>query len=266
MGDNMKKYIPGLAFLLIVLFSAASVAMLGPGPAGTAGGGEVTAGGEAASCPSQQDSPPHADNDASNDTPKNFNFQATVDANDLLIAFMCNDGVATISSWDTTHDWTEIYSDVSEGTVGLHVAWRVAVGDEDSAAGIHTISAAERSAWIIYRLTGAKDPTTDPPEAGGTATGASETPDSGSFDPPAGDQDFMVVSVVAQDSDTIAGPDAYPTNYDIGQEYKIASSSQGCTIYTAADELSGDGPFDPGAWDMDYSDGWVAAVVTIEGS
>jgi hypothetical protein len=225
----------------------------------------IGGGGVAVSYPTNADTPPFTDNDGSNGTNVDLNFQATVDANDLMVIVLCTDGTTTVTDWDplTQHAWTEIYSNNDGSATSLHIAWYVADGSEDSAAIDITISASETAAAIIFRITGAKDPTTDPPEFGGVATGSGYSPDPGSFDPPAGNQNFMVIAVAAQDSDVDTEP-TYP--YADNNVWRISSTSGGCTIMVASDEISSDGPFNPSNFGTDKNYPWLAGVLTVEGS
>ena len=114
-----------------------------------------------------------------------------IDAGDLLICVFATDGDNTVTNWDVTDDWTEIVSGNEPAGKDAHlsVAWRKADGTEGNTTFDITTGSDEKSAHIVYRITGAEDPTTTPPD--GTLTqGDSSTPAPPTHDTTAGTKDY----------------------------------------------------------------------------
>jgi hypothetical protein len=196
-------------------------------------------------------------NSNTNATSRNVTLPATINANDVLIALFANDGDATVT-WDNTTagTWTLLFSTASGVAARLTAYWKVADGTEDGAVLSIDTSAIERSAWHIYRISGAQSV-----EAGTAATGTSTAPNSPSLTPSWGSADTTWLTVFASDNQT-ADPTDGPTNYTTNDIYDDAPNAAGVGVGSSYRDNAASSE-DPAAWTIAASLAWVANTIAV---
>lgn len=183
---------------------------------------------------------------------------AGIQADDLLLGIFCSDG-------NPGHTWPAGWNKFAQfeyGTVTqISVAWRKATGSETSIT--VTIGSTQQTQSIVYRITAALDPTTQPPEA--ATASASVTPaNPPNLVPTGGSKDYLWIAAVATDSNTaLTGyPAAYPDNRytrggnSVGGPVRIAVATRDLTA--ASD--------DPGNFTYAASEQWAAVTVAVHPS
>lgn len=183
---------------------------------------------------------------------------STVDAGDLLLLIFGTDGNPTIS-WPS--GWTEIYNQPGDADAcRLGVAYKIADGTEDGATITVTLSAVERAAWRVLRITGF-DSATAPAVSTG-AIGTSTTPNPDSLDPSGwATEDTLWIAAHARDSGNLALT-AYPTDYTDGTDDR-AENSAGVGVGAALRENAVSSE-DPGAFTHDTpNQEWRAVTIAI---
>jgi hypothetical protein len=199
-------------------------------------------------------------NNNTNTTNRNVTLPATIDAGDILIVLFVNDGDATVT-WDNTTagTWTSLFSTASGTAVRLTAYWKTAAGTEDGAVLDIATSAIERSAWQIYRISGAQSV-----EAGTPATGSGATPDPPSFSPSWGSADALWLPVFGSDNQTGDNSGfAYPTNYTTHGIYDEAANAAGCGVGSSYRDNAASSE-NPAAYTLGASLAWVANTIAIQ--
>lgn len=121
------------------------------------------------------------------------NLPASIAAGDLLLLVL---GKGSTAATINAHaDWTELLDE--NAATGFYIAYRWATGSEGATTTL-TSSANTRSATIAYRISGAENPATQPPEIGTTATGSSTTPDPPSVTPTGGAKDYLWLAALTR--------------------------------------------------------------------
>ena len=188
----------------------------------------------------------------SNQTTHTHSLPASISSGDLLIGqFVTGDVVVTVPS-----GWTEFQNDINEGDSQVSWAWRDADGDEGATAAWTTASGV-RSACKVFRITGAADPTTAPPEGTGTNGGADKNPDAPSHTPSGGSDDYLWLVGASDNRDQAAS--AYP--YGAGNEENVTGSG---TVALYSDWKTATASVeDPGAWTVGLNSRWAASTVSV---
>lgn len=183
-----------------------------------------------------------------------IDYPATVDAGDLLIVvFACDDNETV-----TCAAFTEIYNE-DAGPQGptLYVGWRDAVGDEDGGTFNITTGGTEGSCAYVFRISGAADPTEDPPEASAEGTGSGVNPNALSLSPTGGSKDYLWISAAANDDDDdVTG---YPSNMADNNQY---SQETTVTLGIATEEATA-ASFDPAQFTIAASESWEAVTIAV---
>lgn len=177
----------------------------------------------------------------------------TINSGDLLICVIATDGDNSISNWDVTDDWTEIWSGDDGKDIFLAVAYRTADGDESGSTFNVAVSNSETSAAIVLVITGGTTP-----EGTGT-TGDSNTPDPPNYSTSDGVKDYLWIAAVGIDNavDITAFPYA-DNNLETTQ-----SNPGGVTCALCTDELTGEEQ-NPGTFTAAGSgDEWATATIAI---
>ena len=198
-------------------------------------------------------------NNNTNATNRNVTLPATINANDILIALFVNDGDATVT-WDnsTAGTWTSLFSTASGSAVRLTAFYKIADGTEDGKVLDIATSAIERSAWHIYRISGAQSV-----EAGTATTGTGTAPDPDSLSPSWGSEDTTWLPVIATDNQTAdTGSFAYPTNYPTNGIYDEAANAAGCGVASSYRDNAASSE-NVGAWTLNASLAWVANTIAV---
>jgi hypothetical protein len=119
-----------------------------------------------------------------------------------------------------------------------------------------------KAAFIAWRISGAENPATQPPEAG-LATGTSTTPDPPSLSPTGGAKDYLWIAATAG----VSGQDvtAAPASYTDFQD--STTGIAGDDVTTASGERSLNAASeDPGTFTAVDSERWVAATIAVHPS
>ncbi len=133
-------------------------------------------------------------------------------AGDLIL--LVADIGSTAATLNALAGWTELLDENLAN--GLKVLYKVAAGGDSNPT--FTSSAATRSAWVAYRISGAIDPATQAPEIGTTASGSSVNPNPPAVTPTGGAKDYLWIAFFGRggeeaddDTWTTAAPASFGT-------------------------------------------------------
>jgi len=196
------------------------------------------------------------------DVSSNVNYPATVSAGALLVCVMrC--GVDGVIGWPA--GWNELVeSTVDASDDYMAIAWREAVGNEDGTTFAVTHGNG-KSCYIVYSITGAEDPDTQPPELSTVAFGISTTPDPSSLTPTGGAKDYLWLWLGGWQGTQTSPPTGNPTNYNnpLGADTLAGSTiMSNCRVAAARRELNAASE-DPGSWTISVSDNWMVWVMAV---
>jgi hypothetical protein len=186
---------------------------------------------------------------------------------DGQLYILISDVGSTAATWDTAGGaWTEL---LDEGVAnGLHIAYRW--GASEPASYTFTTSAATRSADMVYRLAGAENPATTPPQIGTTATGTSATPDPPASATPPSSKDYLFIAFYGADgeeADDDTWSDTPPTNYTPSPPRQkacgVAGTNLGGLLAAAERQLTTGSAENPGTFAKDVSAGWRSQTITV---
>ena len=163
--------------------------------------------------------------------------------------------------------WTELFDSTADASDdNTSCAWRKADGTEGA-----TISVSQgngKYAAIVYRISGATDPTVTPPEFAALATGTSATPDPGALSPTGGAKDYLWLWLGGWEGEQTSPPAGTPTNYTdaLGASSGVAGAiTTNCRVASARRNLNAASE-DPPFWSISVSDDWTATVVALHPS
>jgi hypothetical protein len=163
---------------------------------------------------------------------------ASIAAGDLLLIFL--DKGNTAATINSHADWTELL-DENFGN-GLYIAYRWATGSDSNPTLVS--SASTRSATIAYRISGAENPATSPPQVGTTATGSGTAPDPPSLTAGGGTvKDYLWIACFGRDGEE-ADDDTWATGPPSGytgllqKACGVAGTNLGGMIATAHRQLN----------------------------
>ena len=163
--------------------------------------------------------------------------------------------------------WTELFDSTADASDdNISCAWRKADGTEGA-----TISVSQgngKYAAIVYRISGATDPTVTPPEFAPLLTGTSAAPDPGALSPTGGAKDYLWLWLGGWEGEQTSPPGGNPTNY--GTTVGANSGAGGaittnCRVASAQRALNAASE-DPPLWTISVSDDWTATVVALHPS
>lgn len=154
---------------------------------------------------------------------------ATVNAGDLLVALISNDGNATVT---TPAGWNLLASDAQASACRLGVYYRIANGTEGGTTVDFVTSVAETMATDVYRITGWHG--TTPPEVGIAVGATTANPDPPSLAPSWGAADTLFIALFGTGTANTAS--AYPTDYTDGTTHATGGSA--ASIGSARRELN----------------------------
>lgn len=204
-------------------------------------------------------------NGSTSATPVVLNYPATVSAGDTLIMLLRinNATITTPAGWTALANIFPSEPLTDDATL---LAWRKADGTEAGGTISVTVGASGKFAGVIWRITGAADPTSSPPEISTKTQGTDTSPDPATVTPSGGSQDYLFMWAGAWTGEQTSPPTGQPTNYsnptgaDSGTTGATASNCRvaGATRQrTAASE-------DPPVWTISAADnGWSAWAVAI---
>jgi hypothetical protein len=116
----------------------------------------------------------------------------------LLVAIMQKGSAGTTPTVNALTGWTELLDEAQ--TLGLYIAYRVCDGTEGSTT-TFTLSSSTRGAWIVYEISGAKDPAVQAPQIGTTATGSGTTPNPPSVSVAGGSKEVLTIACFGRDGE-----------------------------------------------------------------
>lgn len=160
-------------------------------------------------------------------------------------------------------DWTTIVDAALTDRVGI--AWREADGTEGSTITVGTVGSTKFAA-LCFRVSGAADPSTSPPQISTVATGSSTTPDPTTCTPTGGAKDYLWIWFGSWEGEQTSPPAGNPTNYgsniagaDTGTAGAVTANSR---VAMATRELNAASE-DPGSWTISASDDWAAYTIAV---
>lgn len=192
----------------------------------------------------------------SNSTSHVVNMPATVDAGDLLIMVGAVDGNPTFTFADS---FVQRHLSANGTALTLVVATKTADGSEDGGTSTVTVSASERAAWQVFRVTAWHG--TSLPEYGTAGTGTGTSADPPTCTPTWAQDDTLFITLLSTDATrTIT---TWPTNYGLDQTTQdSASGTGGGAAHTAGRELNATSD-DPAAYTINTSAVWVVNTMAI---
>lgn len=186
-----------------------------------------------------------------------------ISAGHLLILVLRSAGADTHS---TPTGWTSLVlndtADASDDTTS--VWYRLATGTEGSTVTVNG-TASLKFAALCWRITGAIDPSTQPPQISTAATGTSTTPNPASLTPTGGAKDYLWLWVGAWEGEQTSPPAGNPANYSnpAGASSGTAGAvATNCQVAGASRQLNAASE-DPPSWTISASDDWTAWTVAI---
>jgi len=188
------------------------------------------------------------------DSTPDINLPSGIQADDLLIIlFRTGSG----SGASPPSGWTELTESLDSGD-GTTISYKWADGTESGTVAFSTVSA--RFTGIAFRISGAENPGTQPPEFSTITTGSDAAPNSGSRTPTGGAKDYLWLSLVAWASGPAVTNRTPPTNYsnDTG-----AGDSSGIVRVLGATRSHNASTENPGAWTIDSSAAWIGWTVAV---
>jgi hypothetical protein len=162
-------------------------------------------------------------------TPLAINLPGSISAGDLLIMFIRTAGAQTLT---TPAGWTALVTnnaaDATDDVTG--VFWRKADGTEGATVNV-TPSAAAKAAAVVWRITGAADPTVTPPQVSsavvGTAANSANPP---SISPTGGSKDYLFLILGGLDGEGIAFTHSVYTNLQSANSGTAGAVATNCII------------------------------------
>ncbi|MGH7535138.1 MAG: hypothetical protein ACREMG_06090, partial [Gemmatimonadales bacterium] len=186
-------------------------------------------------------------------TSHTLNLPTGISSGDTLIAmlsgFIGSGSTAVDISWPS--GWTEFFEqDATSGTLHLAVAgaWRKADGTEGASITV-TTNVSVLAAHNSYRITGAADPTVQPPEAAaiGYTTGTTSI-DPPSLTPTGGAKDYLWLAVAGWRRSGVTSPND-PTNYTTAIDASSGGAGSGTHLRSLRRQLNAASE-DPGAFTL----------------
>lgn len=192
-----------------------------------------------------------------NVTTHTITMPSGITSGDLLIVFMAVDGSAGGVTPPT--GWTEISLSGSNSSVDEFFFWREADGTEGSTEDF-TSGNSQKSGSIAFRISGAEDPDTTPPEVTtNSSSGNGSAADPPSLSPSGGSDDYLWIALVGASHQ--ASPTAAPTNYSNLQTAN--SGGGGGAMAASAERTLTASSEDPGAFGSTALTSWDAYTVAI---
>lgn len=189
-------------------------------------------------------------------TSHTVSLPADIQADETLLVFFATDRKAVVTF---PEGWTKLFEYNYGFYTTLAIAWRKADGEEGASITVTTDNV-EESAHISYRISGATDPTSTPPEVSAEAHAISDSPDPASLTPTSGSKEYLWIAIESNNEDTLVT--VYPTNYTNGETYYSAIGVGACAIGVARRELETDSE-NPGVFTLASSEGWIACTVAV---
>jgi hypothetical protein len=187
-----------------------------------------------------------------------INMPSTINSGDLLIAIVAMDGAnETVGFSGGTGGWTKLAdgSTWSDGTCTTAVAWRKADGSTDA---LSLTNSNEAGSAVVFRITGAADPTVTAPYINTANTGSSTNVNPNDIAPGAGAKDFLWFAFGVHDRNRVndGQPSGYTSNVHEGSGSGGASLCYGYKTANAASD-------DPGPFTFTVADGFATGGLAI---
>lgn len=184
-----------------------------------------------------------------------------VSGNLLFILFRTSIGTAGIG-WPSGYtELVESSADASDDAQA--VAYRKADGTEGATITLSTSSA--RFAAIAYRISGAADPATQPPQVSVETSATNTTPDPSVLSPTGGAKDYLWFWLGGWEGEQTSPPAGSPTNYSnpLGADSgTIGSLASNCRVASAQRNLNASSE-NPGIWTISASGSWIAWIAAV---
>lgn len=196
-----------------------------------------------------------------------INLPGSIAAGDLLVMYLRSASTLVLTTPPT--DWVKLIdadnSDASDDTTWILYKW--ATGSEGATVSVVYDAGSARGCAICWRITGAENPSTQPPETSTVAVGTTtaNTANPTTVTPTGGSKDYLFLAVASQDGEAGAYT-ASPTNYST-----ISAANSGTFQGTTTNVQMGGGSRqltaaseDPGAFTHAAAvTGWSAFAVAI---
>lgn len=189
-----------------------------------------------------------------------INLPGSISAGDLLLGIYRTAGTSN-TIWPA--GWTEVIDDSSDGSDDVtSIAHRWADGTEGATITLTTNS--HKGAGIVYRITGAENPSTQAPEFSAVAANNSTQPNPSNVTPTGGAKDYLFIWIAAYEGEQ-GTPGSPPTNYSgvlTANSGTGGSVTTNCRVTTAWRQLNAASE-DPTFITLSAADDWTAWVVAI---
>ena len=191
-------------------------------------------------------------------------YPTGIQAGETLL--MVADKGSTAATIAAITGWTELLDENLAN--GLYVAWKKADGTESGTFTV-TTSASTRLVVMIYRISGAADPTVSPPQIGTTSTGTSATPDPPSLTPSGGSKDYLWIAIAGmagEEADDDTWGNTPPSGYNPSPPRQIAAGTVGTNLgglLLAAEVGKTAATENPGTFGVDVSAAWRAQTIAV---
>src|SRR5262245_11848900 len=127
-------------------------------------------------------------------------YPASIAAGDLLV-LLCSGTTASANQFNPTGaGFTESLNGAGPGQMCYGVFWKKAAGTE---SGTFSVTSANsfRAAFIVYRITGAADPTVTTPLINSPYTSSTTSLLIGPYSPSAGTKDYLGLAILVQEGE-----------------------------------------------------------------
>lgn len=203
-------------------------------------------------------------NSTSDATSHTVNLPSSIAAGEMLFIFIAFDGNPTIT-WP--EGWTELHTGTSGTAVRLGVAYKVATGSEGASVTVRT-SASEMPAYVTMRVSGyegSPECSTGAASTGATINADSLTPSGGS------DQYLWLIAAAYDNGQRYCSSESF----GLGFTHQVAGTTSGPN--QRSDNVNGCGvvvmarrhvasSFDPGSFEISYSQAWRAVTIALAAS
>ena len=185
-------------------------------------------------------------------TSHNISYPATIVAGDTIMLHWTGTNVGTTTF---PAGWTTIIDHVPDAQIRHVVMWQKATGSETGTFNVATTDAQWPSA-IVTSVAGVADPATTPPEAGTPAGATSSAPNSVSFSPSGGLDNYFWISSDGHDHGRAVT--VWPANMT-GTTIEVQGNFFGSTSTAIATHASNAASFDPDTFAI-LADAWWSAT------
>lgn len=193
--------------------------------------------------------------------PWTVNLPGGIVAGHLLLMYVRSGGAqsfTTPSGWSKDGNIGDFSSDAADDLNS--VFWRVADGTEGATLSLD-VSASAKGAAIVWRITGAADPATQPPESNFPQTGTGANIDPNVSIPTGGPKDFLYVVCGGCDGETQTFSNSDLSNVTNANSGTGGAVATNCRIGGGTIEQSSSSSYNPAAWTVAAPQSGVTAFV-----